>query len=58
MTGSPIHACQADYRQPEHAAALVSLLDAYARDPMGGGVGLSDFAKRNPENPRAELGLA
>jgi ribosomal protein S18 acetylase RimI-like enzyme len=26
---------------------LVSLLDAYARDPMGGGEPLSDFAKAN-----------
>jgi GNAT superfamily N-acetyltransferase len=28
-----------------HAHALVSLLDAYAQDPMGGGKGLSDYAK-------------
>ncbi len=27
---------QADYTDPEHAAALVRLLDAYARDPLGG----------------------
>lgn len=32
---------------PEHAAALVRLLDAYARDPMGGGRGLSEHARRN-----------
>jgi ribosomal protein S18 acetylase RimI-like enzyme len=30
-----------------HARALVAVLDAYARDPMGGGEGLSDFAKAN-----------
>ena len=35
----------ADYANPIHAAALVALLDAYAQDPMGGGEGLSDFAK-------------
>ena len=35
----------ADYANPTHAAALVALLDAYALDPMGGGEGLSDFAK-------------
>lgn len=35
----------ADYGRPEHAAALVSLLDAYARDPAGGGQPLSTFAK-------------
>lgn len=39
--------CRADYANPVHAAALVSLLDAYARDPMGGGEALSDFAKAN-----------
>ncbi len=38
---------QADYANPQHAAALVSLLDAYAQDPAGGGEGLSDFAKAN-----------
>ena len=27
----------ADYRLPAHAAALVDLLDGYARDPAGGG---------------------
>ncbi len=37
----------ADYANPAHAAALVELLDAYARDPMGGGHGLSDFARAN-----------
>jgi len=30
----------ADYRDPLHAAALVSLLDLYARDPAGGGTPL------------------
>jgi ribosomal protein S18 acetylase RimI-like enzyme len=30
-----------------HAAALVSLLDAYAHDPMGGGEPLQDFVKTN-----------
>lgn len=42
-----IRICQADYANPSHAAALLSLLDAYARDPMGGGEGLSAFAKAN-----------
>ena len=40
-----IRICRADYANPGHAAALVALLDAYARDPMGGGEGLSDFAR-------------
>jgi len=33
------------YDNPAHAAALVNLLDAYARDPAGGGAPLSDFAR-------------
>jgi hypothetical protein len=40
-----LRVCRADYADPLHATAVVSLLDAYARDPMGGGEGLSDFAK-------------
>ena len=35
------------YDNPVHAAALVDLLDAYARDPAGGGEPLSDFARDN-----------
>jgi ribosomal protein S18 acetylase RimI-like enzyme len=37
--------CRADYADPAHAGALVELLDAYARDPMGGGEPLSEFAR-------------
>jgi ribosomal protein S18 acetylase RimI-like enzyme len=40
-----VHICRADYANPVHARALVAVLDAYARDPMGGSEGLSDFAK-------------
>ena len=40
-----VHICRADYNNPVHAGALVAVLDAYARDPMGGGEGLSDFSK-------------
>ena len=36
---------RADYANPAHGRALVSLLDAYARDPMGGGEALSDYAR-------------
>ena len=36
---------RARYDDPAHAAALVGLLDAYARDPAGGGEPLSDFAR-------------
>lgn len=38
---------QADYHNPEHALAIVDLLDAYACDPMGGGEPLSPFVKDN-----------
>jgi ribosomal protein S18 acetylase RimI-like enzyme len=38
---------QADYHNPEDAQAIVILLDAYARDPMGGGEPLSPFVKNN-----------
>ena len=41
----PIRICRVDYADPLHARALVGLLDAYAHDPMGGGKGLSDYAK-------------
>nr|WP_237437465.1 GNAT family N-acetyltransferase [Alteraurantiacibacter aestuarii] len=37
----------ADYSDPRDAADLVALLDAYARDPMGGGEPLSDKARAN-----------
>tara|TARA_A100001391_G_scaffold136353_2_gene95077 strand:+ start:38700 stop:39200 length:501 start_codon:yes stop_codon:yes gene_type:complete len=36
---------RADYADPRDAADLVALLDAYARDPMGGGEPLSDHAR-------------
>jgi ribosomal protein S18 acetylase RimI-like enzyme len=35
----------ADYAAPRDAAALVALLDAYARDPMGGGAPLAEDVK-------------
>lgn len=34
-----------DYTQPRQADDLVTLLDAYARDPLGGGEGLSAEAR-------------
>lgn len=38
---------RADYRDPIHARDLVALLDAYARDPMGGAHPLSDYAREH-----------
>jgi len=37
----------ADWAQPEHARAVVTLLDAYASDPAGGGEALSPFTRDN-----------
>jgi GNAT superfamily N-acetyltransferase len=38
---------EADLANPAHAAAVVELLDGYARDPMGGGAALSEQVKRD-----------
>ena len=35
--GKPVHVIEADFSDRRHAEALVSLMDLYARDPMGGG---------------------
>jgi ribosomal protein S18 acetylase RimI-like enzyme len=37
----------ADLSIAEHADAIILLMDEYARDPMGGGGRLSDYAKNN-----------
>ena len=42
-----VHVCRADYTNAVHAQALIGQLDAYARDPMGGGEPLSAFALAN-----------
>ena len=42
-----LRVCRADYANPVHARALLSLLDAYASDPMGGGEPLTEFTKVN-----------
>ena len=39
---------RADYGNAMHAQALVDMLDAYARDPAGGGHALSEFARHQP----------
>ena len=36
---------RADYGNAEHGRALVDMLDAYARDPAGGGHALTDFTR-------------
>lgn len=46
MNGSAaLRLCRADYADAVHVRALIDLLDAYARDPAGGGEPLSEFAK-------------
>jgi predicted GNAT superfamily acetyltransferase len=40
-----IHVIKADYANAAHGAAIVALLDAYARDPMGGGEPLDQEVK-------------
>jgi len=47
-----IEVIEADLSLPDHAQALVRLMDEYANDPMGGGKGLSAYAR---ENLAAEL---
>ena len=42
-----IEIVRACYANPAHAAALLDLLDAYARDPAGGGEALDEFARNN-----------
>jgi GNAT superfamily N-acetyltransferase len=42
-----IEVVEAELSLARHADALVMLMDGYALDPMGGGAGLSDYAKAN-----------
>jgi GNAT superfamily N-acetyltransferase len=44
---SSIEIITADLSVPSHGNAIVLLMDEYACDPMGGGKGLSDYAKTN-----------
>lgn len=44
--GDFVQVFQANYADPRHAQAVVALLDAYARDPAGGGEPLSAFARQ------------
>lgn len=45
LTSCDVSVRQADYGYAPDAAAVVSLLDAYARDPMGGGKPLDDAVR-------------
>jgi len=41
------HVIVADYTNPQHADDLVTLLNNYANDPMGGGEPLPEYAQQN-----------
>jgi ribosomal protein S18 acetylase RimI-like enzyme len=45
MDRSAVRVRRADYADPRDAAALLALLDDYARDPAGGGEPLSEYAR-------------
>ncbi len=47
MSLQQINIILVDYKNPQQGNDLVLLLDSYARDPMGGGESLSEFAKNN-----------
>lgn len=47
MNKPPVTILEADLSRPEHQAATVHLLNAYAMDPMGDGKPLSETAKRD-----------
>ena len=42
-----IHVLPADLADPAHQAAVLDLIDGYARDPMGGGRPLPDPVRSN-----------
>lgn len=46
---------RADYHHPAHANAIIELLDAYARDPMGGGEALPAEVKERVVRELARL---
>ena len=47
MNENPVVITEADLSRPDHAEAIVDLLDGYARDPMGDGKPLSEVAHRD-----------
>lgn len=47
MSTPPLTIYASDLADQAHAAVFLDLLDHYARDPMGGGEGLSDYVRAN-----------
>lgn len=60
MSLQQINIILVDYKNPQQGNDLVLLLDSYARDPMGGGESLSQFAKENllAELSKRDFGLS
>ena len=50
-----INTIPADYSDEKHAVDIVSLLNCYAMDPMGGAAELADYVKNNLVNKLAEI---
>ncbi|MDH5432683.1 MAG: GNAT family N-acetyltransferase [Gammaproteobacteria bacterium] len=50
-----IEILKADYSNPEHAKAILNLLNEYASEPIGGGKQLSDYVKKNLVSELAKL---
>jgi len=50
-----VEVIRADYHDPVHANAIIELLDAYARDPMGGGEALPAEVKERVVRELARL---
>ena len=57
-TPFPTETIIADYHNPQHAEHIVSLMDSYARDPMGGGQGLAEEVKEALVNELAKRSFA
>lgn len=55
---SSIEIIKADLSVVSHGNAIVTLMDEYARDPMGGGKGLSNYAKTNLISNLREINTA
>lgn len=54
----PISVLKADYHNPRHAKDIPTLLDDYAKDPMGGNQGLSKQTKHDLVGKLAQLPYA
>lgn len=58
MADISIEILHADYQNPQHAKDLVYLLNAYALDPMGGGVALTEQVRNTLVDELAKRSFA